>query len=544
MIYQKRTTLSLLLTLAISASVFAQATRQVARSWPNGGYLEYLPEGYDTASSQRYPTIIFLHGSGARGTGTPTELQKIIKSGEEGPPVEINKGHNMCFTVGGVTECYIVLSPQTNQWDFVGVGAPFARWAKEHYKIDTTRLYITGLSMGGRGSWAAAYEMTLGETLFSAIAPVAANGSSAYGIAAEAHNLRVWAIHGDQDTALPLEQGKIPIDAMVRLKANPAPIFTIEAGGTHWSTYKHAYNTTHTYYNPNIYEWFLSLNRLVVNAPPTVTGTDKLITSPASSVTLSATAADPDPGDSITSYYWYKKSGGNMTLANFKGFATPNLTLTNLIPGTHTFILLAVNDKGQHAYDDVTLVVNQVPTVSAGADQEIALPTTTTTLTATASDPNPGGRIQSYLWTKVSGPSVTMTNTTKATANLAQLVAGTYVFQIKVTDNNGAIATDEVQVNVTPAATTALTTQSDNAVYAYPNPVSSTATIQFTTPQSGELTFKLYNSWGRKIKEMKVAADHTSEITLELPVEHMTQGVYLLEVQSETTHRRIRILKE
>jgi hypothetical protein len=479
---QKMITLILLFTCIITARLVAQpASRQVPKQWTNGGYLEYLPAGYDSTSPQLYPAIIFLHGSGERGMGTATDLQKLVANG---PPKMIKNGHDMCFTVGGVNECFIVLSPQTNQWDFVGVGAPFARWAKTHYKIDPNRLYVTGLSMGGRGSWTAGYEMTAGETLFSAMVPVAANGSSAYGTAAEANNIRVWSIHGDQDTAIPLSDGKIPVDAMVKLKADPAPIFTIDPGSDHNKTYERAYRTDHSVYNPNLYEWFLSLNRLTVNNPPTISGSDQVVTWPVNYTTLTATASDPDAGDVITSYYWYKKNGGALTLVDFKDFTTANLKLSNLQPGTHAFILLAVNDKGQHAYDDVTLVVNQLPVVNAGADQIVSLPANTATLTATASDPNPGS-IKSYLWSKVSGPSVTISNSTKAIANLSQLVVGTYIFEVKVTDNNNAIATDQVQVTVT--STNALPTVNAGANVIIHLPANSTTLAANATDSDGTI---------------------------------------------------------
>jgi hypothetical protein len=480
---QKMITLILLFTCIITVRLVAQpASRQVPKQWTNGGYLEYLPAGYDSTSPQLYPAIIFLHGSGERGMGTPTDLQKLVGNG---PPKMIKNGHDMCFTVGGVNECFIVLSPQTNQWDFVGVGAPFARWAKTHYKIDPNRLYVTGLSMGGRGSWTAGYEMIAGETLFSAMVPVAANGSSAYGTAAEANNIRVWAIHGDQDTAIPLSDGKIPVDAMVKLKADPAPIFTIDPGSDHNKTYERAYRTDHSVYNPNLYEWFLLLNRPTVNNPPTVSGSDQIIAWPVNYTTLTATASDPDAGDVITSYYWYKKNGGTLTLMDFKDFTTANLKLSNLQPGTHAFILLAVNDKGQHAYDDVTLVVNQLPVVNAGADQVVSLPANTATLTATASDPNPGGSIKSYLWSKVSGPSVTILNSTKAIANLSQLVVGTYIFEVKVTDNNNAIATDQVQVIVT--ATNALPTVNAGPDVTIHLPANSTTLTANATDSDGTI---------------------------------------------------------
>src|SRR4051794_15740152 len=100
------------LALLNSLLVFAQDPQKPMMSPSGVGYLEYLPAGYSTSSSL-YPAIIFLHGSGERGTGTATDLAKVTN---QGIPKLIKNGSTMCFTVSGKTECFIVLSPQTNAW--------------------------------------------------------------------------------------------------------------------------------------------------------------------------------------------------------------------------------------------------------------------------------------------------------------------------------------------------------------------------------------------------------------------------------------------
>lgn len=88
---------------------------------------------------------------------------------------------------------------------------------------------------------------------------------------------------------------------------------------------------------------------------------------------------------------------------------------------------------------------NLPPTVNAGADQSITLPATLT-LSATASDAD--GSITSYSWYKVSGGNAAISSSGSATTGVTGLVAGTYVFRCTVTDNNGGVAYDEVQVTV------------------------------------------------------------------------------------------------
>ena len=80
--------------------------------------------------------------------------------------------------------------------------------------------------------------------------------------------------------------------------------------------------------------------------------------------------------------------------------------------------------------------------------QSITLPVSTVTLTGTASDPD--GSVASYLWTKVSGTGGTITTSTAASTTITGLTAGTYVYSVRVTDNSGATATDNITITVNP----------------------------------------------------------------------------------------------
>src|SRR5215218_3743818 len=97
--------------------------------------------------------------------------------------------------------------------------------------------------------------------------------------------------------------------------------------------------------------------------------------------------------------------------------------------------------------------VNQAPTVNAGTDQTIVLPTSSVTLTGTASDPD--GSIASYSWIKVSGPTGgTITSAASASTTVTGLVQGSYTFRLTVTDNGGATASDDVIVTVNTSTST------------------------------------------------------------------------------------------
>ncbi|MBC7949824.1 MAG: heparin lyase I family protein [Chitinophagaceae bacterium] len=95
---------------------------------------------------------------------------------------------------------------------------------------------------------------------------------------------------------------------------------------------------------------------------------------------------------------------------------------------------------------------NQAPTVSAGSNNSITLPTSSVTLTGTASDPD--GTISSYAWTKTSGPAATIGSPSSVSTTVSGLTAGTYVFNLRVTDNGGLTANSSVTVTVAAASGT------------------------------------------------------------------------------------------
>jgi hypothetical protein len=182
-------------------------------------------------------------------------------------------------------------------------------------------------------------------------------------------------------------------------------------------------------------------------APSVNAGPDKSITLPVNSVTLTGTASDPD--GSIVSYEWTKVSGGGATIASP---GSPTTNITNLTVGTYVFSLKVTDDDGATSSDNVTVTVNSAPpanmppTANAGEDQTVTLPALPVTLAGSGSDPD--GTIVSYSWTKVSGVGGVITSPNSATTSVVGLVVGTYTFRLTVTDNGGAIATDEVTIRV------------------------------------------------------------------------------------------------
>jgi predicted peptidase len=187
---------------------------------------------------------------------------------------------------------------------------------------------------------------------------------------------------------------------------------------------------------------------VIVNVAPTANaGSDKTIHTPASSTTLAGSGSDPD--GTISTYAWTKVSGGSATIASPSSATT---AINGLVAGTYVFRLTVTDNRGGSDTDDVTVIVNAVPTANAGSDKTIHTPASSTSLAGSGSDSD--GTISTYAWTKVSGGSATIASPSAASTNITGLVVGTYTFRLTVTDNRGGTDTDDVIVivNSTPAA--------------------------------------------------------------------------------------------
>ena len=190
------------------------------------------------------------------------------------------------------------------------------------------------------------------------------------------------------------------------------------------------------------------------NQPPSVNaGLDQIITLPVNSISFSGSATDVD-GTPI-SYQWTKISGPSTY-----NIVNPSLAVTDvsgLVQGIYQFVLTVTDNQGAIGKDTVQVIVNTAnnisPTANAGADKIITLPMNITTLSGAGSDPD--GTIASYQWTKISGPSTfNIVNSLSPVTEVSGLVQGVYQFELKVTDNKGAIGKDTVQIILNAPLTT------------------------------------------------------------------------------------------
>lgn len=194
-------------------------------------YLLYLPERYESQTC--WPLVLFLHGAGERGD----DLERVKK---HGPPKLIAQGKQFPF---------IVLSPQCpgDRWWDIEMLIGLLDTIERDYKVDRDRIYVTGLSMGGFGTWALACAQP---DRFAAIAPICGGGEPKD--VGRIRHLPTWVFHGDADTVVAFARSQEMVDS---LKAAGSSVkFTVYPGVGHDSW-------TETYDSPALYEWFLSHRR-------------------------------------------------------------------------------------------------------------------------------------------------------------------------------------------------------------------------------------------------------------------------------------------
>jgi len=207
-----------------------QAFEKVITKILNCQYLLFLPEDYDK-KQQQWPMILFLHGAGERGI----DLNLVKK---HGPPKIVEQQKDFPF---------IVVSPQCPQdrwWtDETEMLINLLDDIVSRYNVDTERIYLTGLSMGGYGTWtlAAAYPER-----FAAIAPICGGGERY--MADKFKNVPVWAFHGAKDNLVPPVKSEEMVNAINARGGNAK--LTVYPDATHDSW-------TATYDNPELYSWFL-----------------------------------------------------------------------------------------------------------------------------------------------------------------------------------------------------------------------------------------------------------------------------------------------
>ena len=214
--------------------------------WTQYDHVVYTPDDYAADPSKRWPVLLFLHGSG--DGETREALHKW------GPPHQIAQGRKFPF---------ILVAPRSppgpTQWWYAPQLGELLDDIEKNYRVDKDRIYVTGLSMGGYGTWRLASEFP---HRFAAIAPICGGWDETE--APRLAHLPVWAFHGDQDKSVPVEYTLTMIDALKKAGANPR--LTIYPGVGH-NCWEPAYS------GQELYDWLLAQHRPALTVPETAPDT-------------------------------------------------------------------------------------------------------------------------------------------------------------------------------------------------------------------------------------------------------------------------------
>ena len=192
-------------------------------------YAVRFPENYN--EGEQYPILFFLHGAGTRGNDINNILtHSFLRRPEKWPDFK-----------------FIIVAPlcHKNTWfDHFETLERFALFIANQAYTDKNRIYLTGNSMGGYGTWQLAMSMP---ELFAAIAPLCGGGM--YWNAGRLANVPVWAFHGARDKSVFVEESIKMVNAVNKRGGNARLTIYPENGHNCW---------TDTYGNPALYTWFLT----------------------------------------------------------------------------------------------------------------------------------------------------------------------------------------------------------------------------------------------------------------------------------------------
>ncbi|MEP6748360.1 MAG: T9SS type A sorting domain-containing protein [Bacteroidota bacterium] len=542
-------------TIVLSAIVLAFCTaafsQQVAKSFPypaspDGliGFLEFRPSDYGT---QKHPLIIFLHGIGERGNGT-TQIGTVANNAI---PMYCANGGTMRFTVGGVTSSFVVLSPQLSvqlgYWPTYYV-KELIKYAKANLSIDTNRIYVCGLSLGGGGIWRLLtdtqnFDHTFDGTI-AAAAPVCGTQEETdadFCTTIGTNHLPVWAFHS-------MDDGTVNVGATQHAEIlnnicgnfSPAIKFTYYQYGGHAGAWINAYDTGHITVpvvvngvvsnftaTPNLYEWFLMHTR--ATAPVAVAGAAQFIST--TSTVLNA-AGSYSPNGSISSYSWQQVSGPMPATIVNANSAVP--TVSNMIQGGDYGFKLTVTDVAGisgSALTDVNVLFSLLPvqlsyfkgqkagngnvlqweaSAVQNSDYFAVERSTDGNQFTTIGKVTQAGTAKDYSFTDVSAP------------------ASNVYYRLRQVDQNGTFKFSQLVL---------ISAGSINvAVQMYPNPVHDNINIALNNDIKGKGIVTVYELTGRSLIQQTIEKSD-KVLNAVVNMNNLSSGLYIVEVKIGDTYK-------
>jgi predicted peptidase len=210
------------------------------------------PEGYDSAGTTAYPLVIFLHGAGERGNDNELQLAEGVKEFAKpkmrkkhpcfviAPQCPLNKSWGKIEKPGG----HLALMRAKEPTESTGLVIELMDALPKEFRIDPKRIYVTGLSMGGFGTWdlLARYP-----DRFAAAVPICGGGMEE--TAPSFARVPIWVFHGAIDPDVEVELSRRMVEALRKAGGKPGFTEYPDVGHECWEQ---------TYRNPDVQDWLFA----------------------------------------------------------------------------------------------------------------------------------------------------------------------------------------------------------------------------------------------------------------------------------------------
>lgn len=199
-------------------------------------YLMYLPAMYGAVDEQRWPMIVFLHGSDERGSSARA-LERVRQVGLPNH-IDASDGTFPLIAVSPLAK------PDQTWVESIAAVEALISSVMEQYSVDPRRIYLTGLSMGGFGVW----ELAVSDPeRYAALVPIS-GGSRVPDSLCTVAELPAWVFHGQLDDVVPVDESRAVVRELEACGGSPTYTEYPEARHDAW---------TQTYANPSLYDWLL-----------------------------------------------------------------------------------------------------------------------------------------------------------------------------------------------------------------------------------------------------------------------------------------------